>query len=102
MKKKISAAAPAPVPNDTRTLPLHQEIATQAYVLWEHYGHPSDRDISIWLEAERQVLGVDSQVNKQAGGAVEAQNLGSALAADLVENQLLPLPAHEPRRPRHR
>lgn len=79
MKKK--SVSPSPLPSDTRTTPLHQEVATQAYILWNHYGQPSGQDVSIWLEAERQVLGVDSRVNQQAGGAVEARNLGAALAA---------------------
>lgn len=82
MKKQNQSADIPPLPNDTRTLPLHQEIATQAYILWQHYGQPTGQDVSIWLEAERQVLGVDKRVNQQGGGAVEAKPLGSALAAD--------------------
>jgi hypothetical protein len=84
MKKKPNPAIP--MPPDTRTVPLHQEIATQAYILWNNYGQPSGRDVGIWLEAERQVLGTDKQVNQQAGGAVDAQKLGMALASE-------PLPA---------
>lgn len=80
MKKKNKSAGAPVLPSDTRTLPLHQEIATQAYILWQHYGQPAGRDVSIWLEAERQVLGVDNRVNQQASGAVEAKPLGSALA----------------------
>lgn len=80
MPKNKSADTP-PFLSDTRMVPLHQEIATQAYVLWQNYGQPTDRDVSIWLEAERQVLGVDSQINLQPGSAVEAKLLGSALAA---------------------
>lgn len=76
MKNSSPATA---VPTDTRTLPLHEDIATQAHVLWEHYGQPSGRDVSIWLEAERQVLGVDARVNLQAGGAVEAEAFSAAL-----------------------
>lgn len=82
MKKKNSFDEALLFPSDTRTIPLHQEIATQAYILWDHYGRPSGRDVDIWLEAERQVLGIDQRVNQQAGGAVEAKPLGLALAAD--------------------
>jgi len=78
MKKK--PISPIPVSNDTRTTPLHEEIATQAYILWEHYGHPQGRDLSIWLEAERQVLGTDASVNLQAGGAVKAKDLSIAVS----------------------
>lgn len=79
MKKKTISADAHPVLNDIRTIPLHQAIATQAYVLWQHYGEPTGRDVAIWLEAERQVLGVDNQINQQASGAVEAKPLGAAL-----------------------
>ncbi|HWA28756.1 MAG TPA: DUF2934 domain-containing protein [Lacunisphaera sp.] len=82
MKKK---AAPAQVPTDTRTVALHQEIATQAYVLWNHYGQPAGRDVDIWLEAERQLLGVDPSVNQQAGGAVDAKDLAAAMTAKTIE-----------------
>jgi hypothetical protein len=73
---------PVSIPSDTRDVSLHQEIATQAHILWERYGQPSGRDVSIWLEAERQVLGVDPRVNQQPGGSVDAKDLGSALAAE--------------------
>lgn len=78
MKPKTPAPS-VPLPSDTRTVPLHQEIATQAYLLWEHYGRPEGRDVRIWLEAERQVLGVDARVNQQPGGAVPAEDLSDAL-----------------------
>jgi hypothetical protein len=79
MKKKKNTSLS--MPSDTRAVPLHQEIATQAYILWNQYGQPTGRDLGIWLEAERQVLGVDAQVNQQAGGAIDAKNLGGAFAA---------------------
>jgi hypothetical protein len=71
-----SDAAPVPgVPPDTRTLPLHPEIARRAYLLWLGYGRPRGRDVAIWLEAERQLLGADREVNQQSGGAVPAAPL---------------------------
>ena len=65
-------------PTDTRTVALEDRIAQQAYTLWERYGRPTGRDISIWLEAERQVLGVDGRVSQQPFGAVSASALQSA------------------------
>ena len=41
---------------------MHDEIAACARDLWRKYGCPSGRDEAIWLEAERQLLGVDRQV----------------------------------------
>jgi hypothetical protein len=74
-----STTTPHSVPVDTRTEPLETRISRQARELWENYGRPEGRDLSIWLEAERQVLGVDSKVSQQAGGAVSAKALNSAL-----------------------
>ncbi|HET7537266.1 MAG TPA: DUF2934 domain-containing protein [Candidatus Didemnitutus sp.] len=76
-----SSTSSYPVSPDTRELPLNTEIARHAYDLWEKYGHPEGRDIEIWLEAERQLLGVDANVNRLAGGAVRSQPLEDALYA---------------------
>jgi hypothetical protein len=65
-------------PADTRTMPLEKRIARQAYTLWEGYGRPAERDLDIWLEAERQVLGVDASVNQQGFGSVSAPRLRTA------------------------
>ena len=37
----------------------HDEIAARARALWEQYGKPAGRDEMIWLEAERELLGLD-------------------------------------------
>ncbi len=41
---------------------MHEEIAACARELWRNYGCPSGRDEAIWLEAERQLLGVDRDI----------------------------------------
>jgi hypothetical protein len=69
---------PIPNPAPTRALPLHDAIAVRAYQLWEGYGRPEGRDVEIWLEAERQLLGADGAVNNGAQGAVEARPLAEA------------------------
>ncbi|MDI1247395.1 MAG: DUF2934 domain-containing protein [Lacunisphaera sp.] len=35
--------------------PSHEEISRRAYQLWHEYGSPADRDLEIWLNAERQL-----------------------------------------------
>lgn len=65
-----------PVP--TRALPLHDNIAARARELWEGYGRPAGRDVEIWLEAERQLLGTDAKVNNGPQGAVDATALAEA------------------------
>ncbi len=67
-----------PILPDTRELPLHAAISHQAHSLWEKYGRPEGRDVAIWVEAERQILGTDGKVNQQPTGAVPAQSLGEA------------------------
>jgi len=59
-------------PTDTRRMPLHDDISARARELWEKYGRPTGRDEEIWLEAERQLLGADSQVRKVGAGSVSA------------------------------
>jgi hypothetical protein len=83
MKKKNDRPTSPPAPADVRTGSLHDTIARQARVLWENYGRPTARDESIWLEAERQVLGADRNVQQQAGGAVRAGQF-SGTQADIA------------------
>ena len=56
-----SAAAATPSSSSRREKPSHQEIAERARALWNGYGCPSGRDEQIWLEAERQLIGTDSE-----------------------------------------
>ena len=62
---------------DLRAAPLHQQIASAAEQLWRGYGQPEGRDVEIWLEAERQVLGTDPEVAR-VGGATAADALNQA------------------------
>lgn len=68
----MNSDTPPPTPPDTRAMDLHMEISRQARALWEGYGCPVGRDLGIWLEAERQVLGTDAQTRQSASGAVSA------------------------------
>ncbi len=53
--------------------PASQEnISQRARELWEGYGRPVGRDEEIWLEAERQLLGVDPEVEGMGGISVSA------------------------------
>jgi hypothetical protein len=62
-------------PVNSRQHPTDTEIASRARQLWEGYGRPEGRDEQIWLEAERQLLGVDSEVVDLGGGPVAAKPL---------------------------
>ncbi|MBI2510662.1 MAG: DUF2934 domain-containing protein [Opitutae bacterium] len=76
MRKKL----PVPVSNQTRALPLRDEIAQRAYELWEHDGRPEGRDVDHWLSAERQLLGADPQVMQTPAGAVRSPELADAMS----------------------
>lgn len=67
----------APGSPNLRTRPLHEEISHRARELWQSYGCPAGRDEQIWLEAERQLLGADSQV-VGADGAMAVEQLNQA------------------------
>jgi Protein of unknown function (DUF2934) len=58
--------------------PSQEEIAERARTLWAGYGRPAGRDKEIWLEAERQLLGVDPVVEGSGGFAVSAGNFDEA------------------------
>lgn len=51
--------------------PSPAEVAARARLLWELYGRPAGRDEWIWLEAERQLNGLDVRrvAVQQAGDA---------------------------------
>lgn len=65
-------------PADTRRKVLHDDIARRAQELWEQYGRPQERDLEIWLEAERQLLGADPAVKTEGQGSVSAPQLAES------------------------
>jgi hypothetical protein len=67
-----------PVTPSLRAKPLHDAIATRAHQLWQGYGCPEGRDVAIWLEAEAQLLGTDSEVVQTDQGAVSGSALSEA------------------------
>ena len=88
--KKIASAEPsAPFvdPSDVRDRPLHDDISARAKELWIGYGRPDGRDTEIWLEAERQLLGVDPQVREEGGGSVAAIPRARSQNAIIERNQ---------------
>jgi len=61
----------------------HDEIARHARELWQDRGCPVDRDVEIWLEAERQLRG--------GGEAAFAERAAAETAAEsVVEYQITP------------
>lgn len=72
-------STPAPAARPSRN--LQAEISKQAQLLWRGYGQPHGRDLAIWLEAERQVLGVEPLVGAQNSGAVAAAEFAAGRAS---------------------
>jgi hypothetical protein len=63
------SGGPTSAAPDLRTLPLEEKIAANAHELWQNYGRPAGRDLDIWLEAERQVLGPDPEISLVGGAS---------------------------------
>lgn len=79
--RPIVKPAPAPAPIERPGRNLQEDIARQARVLWQGYGQPKGRDLAIWLEAERQVLGADPLVRMaEDGAAVSAAEFAAGSA----------------------
>lgn len=60
--------------------PTQEEISRRAATLWENYGRPEGRDLDIWLEAERQLLGVDPLVEGRHNTSVVAHSFDESTA----------------------
>jgi hypothetical protein len=88
----LKSTPPVAVPQDIRTQALHEEIAARARELWERYGRPPGRDVAIWLEAERQLLGADPDIVQLPGGAVSARRLRDAFRSGPAGT--VPPPSH--------
>jgi hypothetical protein len=43
----------------------HEEIARRAHEIWEQEGCPEGREQEHWLQAERQLLGLDSSRERE-------------------------------------
>jgi hypothetical protein len=63
--------------------PTHDEIARQAYELWQNRGCPDGCDAEIWLEAERQLRG-------DGRAAFVARVAGETAAESVVEFNISP------------
>lgn len=66
MKKTPASESAAIIP------PTHKDISLRAIKIWQSYGQPQGRDTEIWLEAERQLLGMDSTVKNNGRASVVA------------------------------
>ena len=51
------------------------KVRARAYELWEQAGHPPDRDLEFWLEAERQIAGQ----GRKGGGLMPCSGPGRSI-----------------------
>jgi len=72
MKKKSAIQTATIIP------PSHEDISQRARELWESYDRPQGRDEAIWLEAERQLLGIDPNVESKDNIAVSARDFSQS------------------------
>jgi hypothetical protein len=63
------------------TPPTQEDISRRAATLWTNYGRPEGRDQEIWLEAERQLLGVDKSVEGRNNTSIVAFSFDESTAS---------------------
>lgn len=56
--------------NHTQSEPSHEEIALQAFLLWEKEGRQPGREMTYWLQAEAQIRQTRQQQVEAAAKAV--------------------------------
>jgi hypothetical protein len=81
--------------NTLRPSASQEDISQRAQQLWEGYGRPAGRDKEIWLEAERQLLGVDPLVEGVGGVSVSAANYDESIKQEKPRSRL-PKPKPKP------
>jgi hypothetical protein len=79
---KESAQSNAPV------APTQEDISRRASLLWENYGRPEGRDEEIWLESERQLMGVDRAVEGRDNASMVAISFDEATASGKPKTRL--------------
>jgi hypothetical protein len=72
--KKNPASEPA-----TIIPPTHEDISQRATSIWQSYGQPEGRDTEIWLEAERQLLGINPLVKTGGDTSMVAISFGETV-----------------------
>ena len=60
--------------------PTSEQIARAAYLIWEQEGRPQGRDVTHWLQAERQLKASSVRDGKELRRPVAATLLGTAAA----------------------
>lgn len=76
------------IQNETAPQISHEAISQRARELWESYGRPEGRDNEIWLEAERQLLGVDPKVESAGEGSVSAEDFDESTGSGKQRTRL--------------
>lgn len=77
-----------PAQSASTTTPTQEDISRRAAQLWENYGRPQGRDQEIWLEAERQLLGVDKKVEGRNNTSVIAISFDESTAPGKPRSRL--------------
>lgn len=111
MKNKSSAAKstgsnstsavsvrPNPVAPRSR-IPSEEEISARARQIWQDRGRPSDRDLEIWVEAERELS--QSSSNRSSSGLPVTRDTEEDVeeaekVQDRIEETAAPAPDRSP------
>jgi hypothetical protein len=78
------------VEHSTMKTPNHDEIAEQAYKLWQERGCPEGTDLETWLEAERKLSEDSSQDEESEQESFTERTQEETAAESVVEYQISP------------
>jgi hypothetical protein len=70
--------------------PTHEEVSQRARQIWQTYGQPEGRDVEIWCEAERQLLGKSTPTSPPAAESRGTSPTASASLGSTVTSEALP------------
>jgi hypothetical protein len=67
--------------------PTREDITLRAITLWKNYGQPEGRDTEIWLEAERQLIGLDPSVKNDLKNDRKASGVAFSFGETLTPSK---------------
>jgi hypothetical protein len=83
MMTKMNDSLSAPLSDVARSQPTHEEISNRAQQIWEALGRPADRDMEIWLQAERELQPSEAMATTQPASASVEDRSATAEAVDV-------------------
>lgn len=81
--------------DETMKTPTHEEIAKEAYRIWQEEGCPNGQDLDIWLRAQRQLHEKPARTDHTRSGDFAERAKEETAAESVVEYQITPAVAEQ-------